>query len=267
MVTTSSSPRPLLLVALLASFPLGASSAPPALTESDILAFSRERLPEATPGAVSLSTSMSAREPRAVAVASVDAVTPRAPMFSSHVEPFFREPSGVPQITEDDVRAFLREPLQPARSVAALALPVGAVAGGVRPAEQEPVQCALDEPHSDEATSESCLSCHTTARERSHPCDLDYARAAQARPFAYAPVDAVVRAGVLLPNGEIRCVTCHDGRSQWKYKIALPPGSKPSPSVAWLVKHGLLDGPVPTTPLPPGSDVTPTPLCKVCHQF
>jgi hypothetical protein len=46
------------------------------------------------------------------------------------------------------------------------------------------------------------------------------------------PVAQVVARGVFLPDGQIRCVTCHDGRSPWRYGIALPAGAqvKPAPN-------------------------------------
>lgn len=126
--------------------------------------------------------------------------------------------------------------------------------------------CELDDVGSERATSQSCVRCH--AQQRSHPYDIDYANAAAAQHTGYAPAEQVVRAGVLLPNGEIRCVTCHDRRSPWKYKIALPPGATPSPSVTARMRDGTFERPgaAPAHPVP-GSEVTATPLCNVCHRF
>lgn len=136
-----------------------------------------------------------------------------------------------------------------------------------RPVARESVgsRCALDDVGSDQAASRTCTRCHS--HRQSHPYDIDYASAAGGHRLGYAPAEQVVRAGVLLPNGEIRCVTCHDRRSPWKYKIALPPGARPSPSVnAW--KRNGFERPVAVPDhMPPGSEVTPTPLCRVCHQF
>jgi hypothetical protein len=112
------------------------------------------------------------------------------------------------------------------------------------------------------------MSCH--ALHQTHPVDLDYAAAAQRRPESYRPADDVVRRGVFLPGGQLRCVTCHDWHSPWKNKIALPPGAKPRPAVSlsspatYELPRKAFDA---MPPLPPGSAVTPTPLCLSCHAL
>ena len=97
-------------------------------------------------------------------------------------------------------------------------------------AEAEPSRaCGLSAPDSDHATTASCEACHPQGR--THPVDVEY-RDAASKNHRLADPDAVIRAGVRLPQGQIRCVTCHDRASPWRYQIALPPGATPEPSVA-----------------------------------
>lgn len=126
--------------------------------------------------------------------------------------------------------------------------------------------CALLAAGSEQSTTAACVACHDL--RQTHPVDVDYAVAAARAPDRYVPAAEVVRAGGYLPDGQIRCVTCHDRASPWKYRIALPPGAVPTPSVATMRKDparypglGVRDA----QPLLPGSDVTPTPLCRMCH--
>ena len=177
--------------------------------------------------------------------------------------------SAPPILTGEQIAAFSGEQV----AVAAVSAeprpwPDGLVPGTAHqsPGADDRNHCSLDDVGSDQATSESCTRCHV--HRQSHPYDIDYASAAAGHRGEYAQAEQVVRAGVLLPNGEIRCVTCHDRRSPWKYKIALPPGATPSPSVAARMRDGTFERPgsAPARPAP-GSEVTPTPLCKVCHQF
>jgi hypothetical protein len=132
--------------------------------------------------------------------------------------------------------------------LAAAALPLAAPA--------PPSQCGLFEP-----TAQGCLSCH---KAEGHVFDVDYASAAAGNPML-RPADEVVRRGVLLPDGQVRCTTCHDARSPWKDRIALPPGSKVMPGVNPFDK-ATFDGP-PRPPPRPGDAVSPKPLCLACHAL
>lgn len=127
--------------------------------------------------------------------------------------------------------------------------------------------CALLAPDAPQATTRTCTACHGLSR--THPIDVDYALAAARAPERYRPVEEVVRAGGLLPEGQIRCVTCHDGASPWRYRLALPAGAIAAPSVAAMRADPASFPELRVRPLspppPPGSDVTPTPLCRLCH--
>ena len=121
---------------------------------------------------------------------------------------------------------------------------------------------------SEATTSRDCVACHSATGRDSHPVDVDYEWArTTAAGRTLRPLGEVVRRGVLVPDGKLRCVTCHDGRSPWKYRIALPPGTVPRPAVNPR-DPGTYDGRRGSSPpLPPGSEVTPTPLCLACHAL
>jgi hypothetical protein len=93
------------------------------------------------------------------------------------------------------------------------------------------------------------------------------------------PAAEVVKRGVFLADGKVSCLTCHDGSSTWKYKIALPPDARlrepvkpgnPSTYDPAVMKPSAMTGLTAVTGkqlLPAGTEVSPTPLCKVCHSF
>ena len=115
-------------------------------------------------------------------------------------------------------------------------------------------------------SSQDCMSCH--GLHQTHPVDIDYAQSAQRRPNFFRPPEEVVRRGVFLPEGQVKCSTCHDPHSSWKYRLALPPGAVArravnlaDPATFERSRHAAEAAP------PPGSSVTPTPLCLSCHAY
>lgn len=130
-----------------------------------------------------------------------------------------------------------------------------------------PAACRLQQRDADAATSRDCLRCHPATGRDDHPVDVDYDRARSARGSGLRPLAEVVRSGVLLPDGQVRCVTCHDGRSPWKYRIALPPGAPARPALNPRDRGSYEGRTSPATPLPAGSEVTARPLCLACHSF
>lgn len=118
------------------------------------------------------------------------------------------------------------------------------------------------------ATTSDCTACHANYQaQHSHPVDVyqDSGRSSSLRKAA-----EVVKRGVFLADGKVTCLSCHDGNSKWKYKIALPPDAQTNPRVKprdpTTYAPGLVVRTAATT-MPAGSDVSPTPLCKACHGF
>jgi hypothetical protein len=128
---------------------------------------------------------------------------------------------------------------------------------------QDPA-CELFRPGSSAAPSSSCLSCHRADAIGNHRVDIDYARATLGS-FGLRPVDEVIRRGVKLPDGHVRCATCHDARSPWKYRLALPPGTKATLAVD-PQRPETYDGHPRHAPQP-GDAVTAKPLCLACHAL
>ncbi len=125
--------------------------------------------------------------------------------------------------------------------------------------------CTLTHPGPVAATSEECRRCHRTWGAGNHPVDVDY-RAAEARSAGdLRTPDEVVRRGVLLPEGRIQCVTCHDARSPWKDHLALPPGAEASLAVDPR-DPATYERQAPRAPRP-GAAVGPKPLCIACHAL
>ena len=81
------------------------------------------------------------------------------------------------------------------------------------------------------ATTRDCTACHVGFEGRhSHPVDVDH-EAARFRSRggsgpSLRPAAEVVKRGIFLADGKVTCLTCHDGNSPWKAKIALPPDAQ-----------------------------------------
>jgi hypothetical protein len=134
-------------------------------------------------------------------------------------------------------------------------------------AASTPGACLLAPGAGNLSSTSDCTSCHTSyAARHSHPVDVyqDGARSRSLRTSA-----EVVRRGVFLADGKVTCLSCHDGNSTWKYKIAIPPGADLRPRVKPGNPSTYSPGMVVRTAgaMPSGSDVSPTPLCKACHAF
>ncbi len=120
--------------------------------------------------------------------------------------------------------------------------------------------CALHGPDAASMKQEACLACHSKgALKFLHPVDVSYADVRAASPDRLRPLEEVTKRGVALPSGEVRCTTCHDGRSPWAHYIALPAGAK---AVAPFDRTR--PDAEPKAP-PPGSEVSSKPLCLACH--
>jgi hypothetical protein len=133
-------------------------------------------------------------------------------------------------------------------------------------------------------TTKDCTACHAGFESRhSHPVDVDqdqarYRSLGGSGP-SLRPAAEVVKRGVFLADGKVTCLTCHDGNSPWKAKIALPPDAplkeavkpgKPETYDPDGMKPSAMRGLNATTGkalLAPGTEVSPTPLCRACHSF
>jgi hypothetical protein len=137
--------------------------------------------------------------------------------------------------------------------------------------------CILSPGSGNTATTQDCTACHRGfERGHSHPVDVlqEGRRSRSLRSAA-----EVVKRGVFLADGKVTCLSCHDGNSPYKAKLALPPDAplrepvkpgRPETYAPGLVAASALSGLTATsgkTALPPGTAVSPTPLCKACHAF
>lgn len=100
--------------------------------------------------------------------------------------------------------------------------------------------CALGRLDRAQSPSRTCLSCHdgttgtgvsyTVARtgqaaplsgmHASHPIEVTYGAAQARRPRTLVP-EALLPAALVLPEGKVACVTCHDGASSERHHTAV----------------------------------------------
>jgi hypothetical protein len=150
--------------------------------------------------------------------------------------------------------------------IAAVAL-IDAVAGAAAVVAAGPDRCALPLPGSETATSHTCLACHTRLHHGGHPYDVDYPRSGGRRDDrALRPLAEVTRRGITLVDGQVACATCHDGKSPWRYRIKLPPGTRPTPAVD-LARRVTYERPETLPPPRAGDDVAKKALCLACHAL
>jgi hypothetical protein len=129
-------------------------------------------------------------------------------------------------------------------------------------AAQEPAGCLLFDPAGESSPSAQCISCHRQHMGAgNHAVDVDYAPLQGA---GLRPIDEVHRRGVKVPSGQVRCTTCHDARSPWKHRIALPPGARALRAVD-LRDRTSYEGP--PRAAQPGEAVATKPLCLACHAL
>jgi hypothetical protein len=147
-----------------------------------------------------------------------------------------------------------------------------------------PGACILVAGSGNGSTTRDCTACHVGLEGRhSHPVDVDHEsarfRSMRGSGPSLRPAAEVVKRGVFLADGKITCLTCHDGSSPWKAKLALPPDAllrepvKPGNPQTYdpdQMRPSTMKGLTAATGkqlLPAGTEVSPTPLCKACHSF
>jgi hypothetical protein len=86
-------------------------------------------------------------------------------------------------------------------------------------------QCALTDANSDTMAASSCRKCHPWSA--CHPVDKDYASASLRKAVPLRPLTDAIRFGAFLPNGEVRCVSCHSRHSTLEFHLAIPATSGP----------------------------------------
>ncbi len=162
------------------------------------------------------------------------------------------------------------EAQEPRPYVRALPTPMEIRVDGPGPATD--IGCALARPASGRASARECLACHggSVREHSSHPVDVDYEGSRGRLTGTLRPLREAVARGAFLPEGVVRCATCHDGRSRFRYRLAIPPGSEIRPSVRGHAPEG--DGaPADAARLADLATVADgfavRPLCLVCHPM
>ena len=137
-----------------------------------------------------------------------------------------------------------------------------AVAIALCAAAQEPATCGLFASGAASARSSACLSCHLShAGEGNHATDIPYPGGSQPD---LRPVQEVLRRGLRMPEGEVRCATCHDAASPWKYRVVLPRGA---PALRAVNLRDRATYERPPLPAQAGDEVGAKPLCLACHAM
>jgi hypothetical protein len=126
--------------------------------------------------------------------------------------------------------------------------------------------CRFFAPEAHRVATAECVACHQG--HDAHPVDVDLDARALRAGSSLRPAAEVVRRGVYLDGGRITCLSCHDARSRWAARLALPPGARvrtavdPRNPASYLARAPeTVDG----RHLPDGTAVSPTPLCRACH--
>jgi hypothetical protein len=129
------------------------------------------------------------------------------------------------------------------------------------------VTCALATA-GEAVTTRDCVACHTHAdASMNHPVDVDYQAAVWRRASTLRPLEVAVKRGAFIPEGQVRCTSCHERTSPWKYHLAIPAGAGVHRAVVRGDPSTYESGSAGAALLPPGSDVGRKPLCLTCHAF
>ncbi len=108
--------------------------------------------------------------------------------------------------------------------------------------------CRLLEVGSENLPSATCRACHPW--ESCHPVDVEYASALRDA-FDLRPAHVAIRRGAFLPEGQVRCVSCHDRDSTEPGHLAIRREPGPGPGTAAPLDR---------------RDAGLQPLCAQCHM-
>jgi hypothetical protein len=131
---------------------------------------------------------------------------------------------------------------------------------------EEIMRCRLLDRGSETLKTADCMACHDGKAEakwtgdpqhapptlhQTHPVDIDYFRSTMSKRGArLRDHTEAVRLGAFLPDGQIRCTTCHDSRSQYRFHLSIPTSG--ASMASFIERKGQGD---------------PTPLCRICHKM
>ena len=140
-----------------------------------------------------------------------------------------------------------------------------ALAAPLPTSAQEYARCRLRDRDSQTLQTNDCKVCHDgkmaaswtgdprnapPTLHQTHPVDVDYHRSvATKRRARLRDAGEAVRRGAFLPEGYIRCTTCHDGTSTYRFKLTVPASATTNVSFAERQRGD------------------PTALCVVCHKM
>jgi len=155
---------------------------------------------------------------------------------------------------------------------AALSAPVARTATDDASAAAPP-GCLLLRDEDRRSSSSDCQGCHGRTEHSGHPLEVSYeeARFRGAGGMSLRPQAEARERGAFLPEGKVRCVSCHDGRSRLRYRLAIPrdalrpavhAGDRRTYDPAFVARGAALVGLVPD-----GYDAGTRPLCLACHPM
>jgi hypothetical protein len=109
--------------------------------------------------------------------------------------------------------------------------------------------CRLLEAGSENLPSATCRACHPWVG--CHPVDVEYEVAAASAGFDLRRVDVAIQRGAFLPDGQVRCVSCHDRNSREPSHLAIRREPRAGPAAAAPPDH---------------RNAGLQPLCAQCHM-
>ncbi len=141
---------------------------------------------------------------------------------------------------------------------------------GMGASAAEPLGCVLPRDGSSKLTSQQCTGCHASAVHAtvSHQVEIPYETPLSRGRGRVRPQEEAVRRGAFLPEGKVRCTSCHDGKSRLRYRLAIS-GAELRPAVKLssptTFEPGLRNAP--PLVVTEGFEAAVKPLCLKCHPM